>query len=255
MKGTTTTSFAIAMLALLMMAGSAKAVPTALYVGTQYNMTQWRTSSVDKPYDPDGNDVIGSVGWHLFGAAGERTTPVNGNNGFLASLPAYITVTRNTTSEVQYPYAFIDNPVDNSPLSILSGTTDGSSGIIATITFGAGVPTSLTMSLMHDNLNGTQYNTGGFTVRASNGTTILATTPGPSNNNQPDWHFINLTGLTAGDSIQVWENPASSAGNETLGAITFDAPAPAVSVPEPSSLALMCLAGLGVLRRRRAKIA
>jgi len=207
------------------------------YTDSQLDLTQWRTASVDKPYDTDGDDIIGTLGYHLFGAAGEYASPKNGANGPLASLPAYITVIKNSSLELQYGYASIDNPVDGTPATIVSGTTSGSpngNALIATIGFGAGVPSALTMSLMHDNLDGAGFNTSGYEIRAPDGTTVLATINASNNNLTPDWHYFGISGLADGASIQVW----SAGGNyPTLGGIMFDASAPTPDTTPPSWIA------------------
>ncbi|MCH7226232.1 sulfatase-like hydrolase/transferase [Haloferula sp. A504] len=200
---------------------------TASYLGTQADMTGWRTSSVDKTYDPDGDDILGTEGYYLFGAAGENTTGVNGANGPLFSLPGYLGVTSGLT-QAQFGYASIDNPVDGSPAAIVSGTSSGNitavDSLIATVTFGSGVPSDLVMTLMNDNITGDPAS--GFDLRASDGTTVLATVSSLTRNDSPDWHSFDLSGITAGDEVQVWG--LTGVGRTTLlGGITFDL-APAV---------------------------
>jgi arylsulfatase A-like enzyme len=204
---------------------------TATYLGTQADMTGWRTSTVDKPFDPGGDDILGTEGYHLFGAAGENTTPPDAANGSLALLPGYITVTRNAPAEVQYAYAFIDNPVDGTPATILSGTTAGQGAgptRIATVTFGATVPSDLIMTLMHDNLNG-DFTVAGYELRASDGTSVLASVSSLSSNNQPDWHSFQISGLSGGDEVQVW-GTSGGVRSTTLGALTFDPLSPSAPV-------------------------
>lgn len=204
---------------------------TATYLGTQADMTGWRTSTVDKPFDPGGDDIFGTVGYHLFGAAGENTSPPDAANGSLALLPGYITVARNAPAEVQYAYAFIDNPVDGTPASILSGTTAGQGAgptRIATVTFGASVPADLIMTLMHDNLNG-DFTVAGYELRASDGTSVLASVSSLSSNNQPDWHSFQISGLSGGGEVQVW-GTSGGVRSTTLGALTFDPLSPSAPV-------------------------
>jgi arylsulfatase A len=197
---------------------------TASYLGTQADMTGWRTLSVDKPFDPDGDDILGTEGYYLFGAGDETATPPASPvaKGPLASLPSYLGVT-STLTQAQFTYALIDNPVDGSPAEIVSGTTSGAvtavDSLIATITFGSGVPSDLVMTLMNDNLSGDP--TGGFDLRASDGTTVLATVGSLARNDIPDWHSFALSGITAGDEVQVWG--LTGGGRTTLlGGITFD---------------------------------
>ncbi|MCH7226231.1 PEP-CTERM sorting domain-containing protein [Haloferula sp. A504] len=236
------------LLALAALAVPAQAAVTASYLGTQANMTDWRTSSVAKTYDPDGDNILGTDGYYLFGAAGENTTGVNAANGGLFSLPSYLGVTSGLT-QAQFGYALIDNPVDGTPADIVSGTTSGAvtavDSLIATITFTSGVPSDLVITLMNDNLTGAP--TFGFDLRASDGTTVLATVNSFTQTDVPDWHSFDLSGITAGDSVQVWglTNPGNTIRTTLLGGITFDV------VPEPSSVGLVGLSMLGLLVRRR----
>ncbi|MGB0716663.1 MAG: PEP-CTERM sorting domain-containing protein [Phycisphaerae bacterium] len=233
---------------LALLAGSANAA-TVTTLGTQADMTDWRTSSVAKTYDPDGDNILGTDGYYLFGAAGENTTGVNNANGDLSGLPSYLGVSSGLTS-AQFAYASIDNPVDGSPADIVSGTTSGknfSETLIATITFSSGVPSDLVMTLMNDNTNGDP--TAGFDIRASDGTTVLATVSSLARNDTPDWHSFNLSGITDGDELQVWglaDGVSNTTRTTLLGGVTFDV------VPEPGSLALLAVGGLLIARRRRA---
>lgn len=242
------------LLALGALAVPVQAAVIVTYLGTQANMTDWRTTGgTTKTYDTDGDNILGTEGYHLFGAAGENTTPPNGANGTLASLPGYLSVTRNVAAEVQFAYAFIDNPVDGTPATILSGTSAQNlqgPQRIATISFTGTVPSDdLVMTLMHDNLDNTALNVASYQLRASDGTTVLASVSSLTGNAVPDWHSFQLSGMTAGDEVQIWgTDPAGTANTDrstTLGGITFDV------VPEPSAALIGVFGVLALLRRCR----
>jgi hypothetical protein len=246
------------LLALGALAVPAQAAVTATYLGTEANMTDWRTpGGTTKTYDPDGDNILGTEGYHLFGADGQNATwPGTGDGGvndFLAALPSYLSVTKNVSAEVQYNgYALIDNPVDGTPAMILSGTSAQNLKVptlIATVGFAGTVPSDdLVMTLMHDNLDAIDLNVASYQIRASDGTTILASVSSLTANQVPDWHSFQLSGMTAGDSVQIWGTAPGTATRDrstTLGGITFDV------VPEPSATLIGAFGVLAILRRRR----
>ncbi len=105
-------------------------------------------------------------------------------------------------------------------VSHLTGTESvggGAAGDVASVTFGAGTPSSVLLGILLDN----QTNPPGpIVLRASNGgpqLTIDHSGSAPVNN---DFYFVNVGGIVVGETIFI---NAGSATNDNLGGITFDA--------------------------------
>ena len=126
-------------------------------------------------------------------------------------------------------YATVDGLATPSPgninlkingVSHLTGTESvagGAAGDVASVTFGAGTPSSVLLGLLLDN----QTNPPGpIVLRASSGgpqLTIAHSASAPVNN---DFYFVNVGGIVAGETIFI---NAGNAANANIGGITFDA--------------------------------
>jgi hypothetical protein len=196
-------------------------VPPAsiLYVGADQNIgSGWRTASVSKPHDVDGNNVLGTDGYHLVNLP--------------ATLPSYVGSTAILTST--YPgnanYASIDDPTKTDSL-FLTGTMNPSpeSGQAVdlfkfTLNTNA-MGRTIRVGLLVDNLDGAGWNAHSLEMvqaygnEASSG--FLLTTSAALNNRLPDWLFFDIVGGTEGDTFII-RGTAGNYGAATLGGVAFD---------------------------------
>ncbi|MCU1234793.1 MAG: hypothetical protein JWP63_2760 [Candidatus Solibacter sp.] len=198
----------------------------------------WRTSTLPKS-DIDGNNVLGSDGWFVAGAAGSKQLAP-----YLSSL-----ITNGSVYGGNGGYAGIDNPNTTpglTPSTLQSGTLNPFPGANqtttdVTFTFGANVPGTVRLGLMVDNLDIAAFNSRALQVVqvGGSGSGVVSTAGGTFNDRVPDWVYFDIQ-ASSGETYNVIVTGGTN-GCACLGAVSFDSVA-ATSVPEPSSLNL---AGLG----------
>ncbi len=234
-----------AVVMVLTLSNQVKAEALAIsYVGTLYDSTEvtsWRTSSVTKSLDIDGNSVYGSmaaVNWQD-GSTGENPAAGPGWH-YVSSGGPY----RNSG------YADIDPITSGTDAGIALGgftfTLTGTDADYAGKTIRVGVMAGV--------IGGECATNYGFTyklVSASDATVYAQTTTDSTKtaNTSPDMVFFDITGATAGAQFSILASGGT--GNPHLGAVSWDI----ASVPEPSSLTLLSAGLVGlfayVWRKRR----
>ena len=201
----------------------------------------WRTTTDSKPLDGDRDNVYGTDGWLSLAYSSNKH-------------PAYGTIWLTSQSQASNSgYALIDDPLGSG--NIRSGTTTSSSASsyfpssgkydAMAFTFEkADVSTkTIRIGLMTDNLDNSAYNSGSLTLRSrdtdASATVTLDATKGYDN--VPDWYFFDVSGAASSDAFYVIGTPGPG-GLVTVGAATLD-----TVVPEPTSLVLMTMGGVGLL--------
>lgn len=208
----------------------------------------WRTSTVAKPLDGDGDNIYGTSGYFLL------TSP----SGVISSLPSFVSGIFQIAPFAYYgghligtPYVQVDNPVG--PGSVHTGTWFGQSGtvdVFARVTLQQNA--TFRMGVLVD-----IHDFADVTPRTLRVEQIFAANPGDSGfiastlepNRDADWYFFDIS-ASAGDVLQIsGENwilgqggPVISSG---IGGLSFD------SIPEPGTSMLMGAGLLGLLIRRR----
>lgn len=207
----------------------------------------WRTSTVAKPLDIDGNNVLGTDGYQMVNKA--------------AVLPSYVSSMGilSGTYGGNASYASIDDPLlvpPNGGGLFVTGTMNPAPGLgnpadLYSFTFNSLASSrTVRVGLMVDNLDGAGFNADSLElVQTAGGVAtsgVIPTTSLSFNNRTPDWLFFDISGIKNGDAFKV-VGVGGSSTTATLGGIAFDS-----VVPEPSTLMLFGLGGLLVWWRRRA---
>ena len=229
----------------------------------------WRTTSVVKPNDIDGDNVLGTDGYRYVGD-GQLTDIQNSD-------PSYATLSNLTSTlfDGNNGYAQIDD--GNFPSGVFvvrqdsgtfnPGSTTAAEGVFVsfgTIGFNrnALLGETVRIGLMVDNLNDTNFNSGLLRLTegiggAATDVNVFAGTGSnvtlDRGNRNPDWYFFDVTDFASGDQIEVLATSSFGNGSTstpaTIGAFSFDSVVTAV--PEPSSASLLALSGIALLLRRR----
>ncbi len=189
------------------------------YVGADQDLGHsWRTASVSKPFDIDGDNVLGTDGYYLVNRP--------------AVLPNYVSQAAILTST--YPgnvsYSSIDDPINPGSL-FLTGTmnptvgTGGSGDLFRFTMNGAGAGRKIRIGLLVDNLDHSSFNSASLELLRNNGvggdSGPVATASVPFNNQVPDWIFFDIDANTAGD-VFVIRGVGGLSGTATLGGVAFD---------------------------------
>lgn len=231
----------------------------------------WRTTSVAKPNDIDGDNVLGTDGY--------RYVRDGGGTDIQSSEPDYAIYSTLTTSQFDGNggYAAIDNGTlipGTTVANQVSGTFNpapATAGEGTFVSFGkiefsrdAFAGETVRIGLMVDNVDNTNFNSGTLRLTdiASGVTTDATAFSGTGTNGgnagtgtfrgnrNPDWYYFDVTNFEDGQEIEFFATSSFGNGSTstpaTIAAFSFD------SVPEPSSAVLIGLgAALGLMRRRR----
>lgn len=226
--------------------------------GTNGSAAGWRTPTVTKTLDIDGDNIYGSLGYvlfnpHAFGNGGSGQG-ANALTNATVSLPAYIAVDA-TGSNISYSgnYTTIDNPANPAGAPIWSGIAytsytinPGIEASMFSITFGTGTSATATyrVGVFVDNGAPISVSPVGLRIAGAGGDSGIIAKPTAAQVN--NYYFFDLDSVAAGDVFTVLlRRDTGSGGTVALGGLTFDA-----LIPEPAS-AMLVLSALGALALRR----
>lgn len=240
-----------AALLLTLMAGQVMAT-TITYVGADTtNGARWRTASVVKTLDADGDNIYGTDGYLLLTSPG----------GVVQSVPGYISSIVRLAPFNWYGgltpgalYIDVDNPV--APGVIRTGSWYGASGsidVFARITVQANA--TFRLGVLVDAFDAETPDVSPLTLRVDQ---IFAAPPLADSgfvtanlepNRDGDWYFFDIQ-ADAGDVLHIsGQNWNQGVGGfwqaNAIAGLSFD------TIPEPSTYALMGLGLLGMAAARR----
>tara|TARA_B110000908_G_scaffold170627_1_gene230754 strand:+ start:116 stop:856 length:741 start_codon:yes stop_codon:yes gene_type:complete len=245
MKKTTNTILTLAALTVAVFTGSASAAIS--YVGGQSNFEAhtndptdgWRNTTTAKPLDGDGDNILGTDGYDLSGSSAPLLLP---SYVFSSTISGGHNQTRGS----------VDDPSDPTGADIAGGWSGGNSasGTFGTFVFQGGTLATETLRLgvLYDSDWSLAWGTQTFTLTKTAGVgTDSVTSPTLTlGGDGVDVAFFDITGIQGGDTF-VLSYTDVSIGWAHIGGVTFDT----VVVPEPSTTALLGLAGLALILRRR----
>ncbi len=239
---------------------------TIAYVDKDGNQTSWRTTSVTKTLDPDGDNVYGTAGYVGYAmrknpGTGDapNTNPLtytSTNFETFSSIPSYLTLTSLSQNFVAagFGYALVDNPTLAPGASVadiesgFGGINGAQSGNFMTLTLNAGVPANgLRIGVIATSLTGDDDSLNNLTLTQTAGSgssTASATLAGTDGNFS--FYFFDITGGTQNDVFTLsGAKPNVGNNNVIYHGISVDV------IPEPSSALLCVLGGLLLITRRR----
>ena len=235
----------------------------------------WRTPSVAKALDLDGDGVYGTAGYALLATqpaanngsfkqdfdASDRILndgPIgpNGNLTNLASYPAGVTVENGflaLNQAVSGFYGAMDDPTGGEDVATgvvrrAAGDPDGVQGQVAVITLGEGTPglgeadAVLRLGILLLNDPNAAKNAA---VRVSSGSNNPGDVTNFSGDFGPSVMFWDITDYSAGNTIEVFFQAEGDSNNVGLTGLTFDV------VPEPAGAAVLGFTAAALLGRRR----
>ena len=224
-----------------LVAGTADAA-TITYVGVHTNVETfadnpadgWRNASTAKLFDADGDNVIGTDGYDFVGSS------------TVISLPAYVASATTSGGHNDNNRGLVDNPLDPSGADIGLGWNGNGS---TTLVFQGGTlaAETLRLAVLHDGTWNLGQGTQTFTLTQTAGTgSDSVTTPTLTlAGDGLDVAYFDIAGIQDGDTFSLTRTGVSIPWRHLAG-VAFD-----TVIPEPSSLALLGLGGLMMIKRRR----
>jgi hypothetical protein len=199
-----------------------KAKGSLAYAGDQLDLLAWKDKNVRKKYDGDGDNILGTAGYCIFGNKIISTYTSIADTGY-KYLPSFIShLTPQHVINQSGAYIPVDGKKDvmNQTGLIEVPGSIAENGLVS-FTISKSVPSSFRLGVMLDNA-GVFTKIGKYlwvtdSRNGNSGKVLLA-----KSNRVPDWYFFDVKGLQGGDSITVHGSTANDSDTFTIGALTFD---------------------------------
>ena len=226
------------------------------FAGSVENSTvnDWRTASTAKPLDLDGDNLYGSFGavhWTVTGANQQPSGSATAGWAYLGEF--------SFGQFSNADYAVIDNlavPGADIQGGIAAVQLPGTFTFEMTGTAATYAGKTLRIGVMADILGSGEWaaDTGkayqlSQTIGGAGDSGSITLRGGAAANGQPEMYFFDVMGVNPGDTFRITAFPSPGGFPGYIGPMSWDLYTP---VPEPSTALLGGLAGLALLRRRRA---
>ena len=231
------------LLSLALLPASAQAA-TVLFSGVINDdagseISQWKTASTAKTLDADGDNVYGTLA-HLFYTiefkGGGTLYSFDGSDSQIGPFAGYATV--------DHPAGDGTTPADIQVRTTSNGGGGGIDDVMFTFSARAGSPANVRIGIATDGLDNGGFSSASIGLRQIAGSSAEHTMT--STNATLDMVFFDVTGIAPGDQFQVFGDTGAF-GFATHQFVTWDV------IPEPSSAALLGIASLAMVVRRRRK--
>ncbi len=225
---------------------------TISYVGSveSNEVNEWRTSSVTKTMDADGDNIYGTHGAVHWTKIGVNEFPA------ASTSPGWHYAGETGAGQFGNPaYAAIDlandpNTTTNAGIAAVAGTFSFElTGTAATYTGNV-----VRVGIMADVLTSPEWAADvnktfqiTQTVGGSGDSGVISLRGGGAGNGQPELYFFDITGVNPGDTFRITAGTTSGPQPGYIGPVSWDV----APVPEPGVVGLAALSALGLLRRRR----
>lgn len=192
------------------------------YAGDLLDLLAWRDKNVIKKYDGDGDNLLGTAGYCIFGNKIISTYASVADSNY-EYLPGFITDIK-PQHVINQSGAYLsllgkENVMNQTGLIEVPGST-AEKGLVS-FTLAKSVPSSFKLGIMLDNTSVfTKVGKYLWVTDSRNGNSgkvLLA-----KSNRVPDWYFFDIKGLKEGDIITVHGSTENSNDLYTIGALTFD---------------------------------
>jgi hypothetical protein len=232
--------------------------------GIDVNDPSWRTPTVLKPLDVDGDNVYGTDGYLLvrFNSPANSTalSTVDGTNGTLNTLPSFLsilTVPGTGPDRMFGAKAPIDDPNNVGGADVPTGVAYRNAGFsnndsqpYLTLTIGPDVPASgFRLGVLTDNSGVNDPPTRvTLTQTVGTGSDSQSYDSVYAGVQQPDWYFFDILSAEPGDEFVLAFGNRVVGFKPTVSGLTVDV---APLVPEPGCISLCALGIIGIPWRRR----
>lgn len=233
---------------------------------TSTTNADWRTNSVVKPLDADGNNIYGTDGYLMFNTGYTGATFTSSNTVLANSsnaLPAYVSVIVDgaTGSVGAAAFALINDPLNpgsdfRSGVAARSGVALGTEVSMFNLAFNNAPVGGVRVGVLVNNAANRNAQAIRFELDGSGGTVTASQGTGQNVNAQQDYYFFDITGINNGDTFSFFATEDTADGNNAgevrVGGFFFDSIPDVAVIPEPSSTTLIGVAlGAMLLRRQR----
>jgi hypothetical protein len=191
------------------------------YAGDQLDLLAWRDSQVKKMHDLNGDNILGTAGYSLFGEKiagmyGAATDTANHLPSFIIGLKPE-RVVRQSGAYLSYPWS----KYRRYQTGLIEVHGDTAERGVVSFTIGKNAPSSFRLGIMVDNADVFtkvgQYLWVKNSKTGNSGRIRLA-----RSNRVPDWYFFDIRNAREGEVITVCGSAEQSDGLFTIGALTFD---------------------------------
>jgi len=192
------------------------------FAGDQLDLLSWRDKNVAKHLDADGDNVLGSAGYILFG---ERILNLQGLQKMTAStLPPFISSFATGTLYTDFHNAGLFLP-EARPAIHLTGliqtTGDSAKNGLVSFVIGENPPAVFRLGIMLDNA-GSYDKVGKLLWLTNRGNERSAKISLAGSNKIPDWYFFDCRNTKRGDTLTIHGACEKDAGIFSIGGATFD---------------------------------